>query len=96
MKSFTFEKFQEALNESFVLRAPHAEELKLQLVEVEDLTTRSGGDQSSFSATFRGPITPWAKQHTYEVESERLGRFDVFIVPFGVDRHGMLYEAVFS
>jgi hypothetical protein len=93
---FTIEKFQEALNESFVLHVPPTQQLKLQLVGVEDLTRRFGGQRPSFAATFRGPMNPWARQHTYEVENARLGRFHLFIVPTGPDARGMLYEATFS
>src|ERR1051325_6923069 len=97
---FTIERFQEALHEKFILRASPEEELALKLISVQELGAQFGkvrsGKRTPFSALFRGPKSPWAKQHTYDLENERLGRLQIFVVPLGPDGDGMIYEAVFS
>lgn len=97
--SFKKEKFQEALNEKFVLEAGNGQ-LELELVSIEDLTpvyvhTR-GLERVPFSAQFRGPRSPWARQHTYRLQNATLGELEIFLVPLGPDQQGMIYEAVFS
>jgi hypothetical protein len=97
LKDLTINSFQNALNDTFVLRANPTQTLDLQLVAVNDLATRS--EQLSrvpFSLHFRGPTTPWAQQHIYRLENEKLGALEMFLVPVGPDAKGMIYEAVFS
>ena len=100
METFTIEKFAEALNERFILRAGPGEELDLKLVAVQDLTPTPantvGFRRKPFSARFRGPRTPWARQHTYSMENERLGEMQIFVVPLGLSGEEMVYEAIFS
>ena len=45
-----------------------------------------------FNATAR----PVLAQQIYPFEHDRLGRFDLFIVPVGQDAQGLAYEAVFN
>lgn len=100
LKNLTKENFQEALNDKFVLRANPTESLDLQLVAVNDLTARlvntKGLNRTPFSLHFRGPRTPWAQQHTYRLENEKMGSLEMFLVPVGPDGQGMLYEAIFT
>ncbi|HET9222192.1 MAG TPA: hypothetical protein VFO07_06800 [Roseiflexaceae bacterium] len=50
-----------------------------------------------FSIVFRGPQSPLLRQGMYRVEHDTLGVIeDLFIVPVGVSREGIFYEAVFS
>jgi len=49
-----------------------------------------------FSLVFRGPQQPTYPQQIYPFEHDRLGRFDLFIVPVKRDAHGLYYEAVFN
>lgn len=100
LKHLTKENFQLALNDTFILRANATESLDLKLVAVNDLTERAGKlaslDRSPFSLHFRGPTTPWAQQHIYRLENDKLGPLELFLVPVGPEPQGMLYEAVFS
>ena len=64
---------------------------ELELVEVSDGSTRR---QVSFSLVFRGPHQPLLPQQIYAFEHDRLGRFDLFIVPIRRDVHGLYYEAI--
>ena len=55
-----------------------------------------GPRQQPFSAYFRGPHRPILPQKIYTVEHDRLGTFEIFLVPIGPDGQGMRYEAVFN
>jgi hypothetical protein len=63
----------------------------LELVAVSDGSTPR---QVSFSLVFRGPHQPLFPQRIYPFEHDRLGRFDLFIVPIRRDQNGLYYEAV--
>jgi len=67
--------------------------IEIELVEVADGSTSR---QVSFSLLFRGPQQPLLAQQIYSFEHDRLGRFDLFIVPVKQDTHGVYYEAVFN
>ena len=68
-------------------------ELEAELVEAEPL-----GDTRDrpFALLFRVEEGPALPQKIYSIEHDRLGRFDLFLVPVGPDEVGMRYEAVFS
>jgi len=84
--------FAEHLNSAFRLRHGPAT-TELELVEVSD---GSAARHVSFSLLFRGPQQPLLPQQIYPFEHDRLGRFDLFIVPVKRDAHGLYYEAVFN
>jgi hypothetical protein len=66
---------------------------ELELVEISDGSTNG---HVNFSLLFRGPLQPLLPQRIYPVEHDRLGRFDLFMVPIRRDAHGLYYEAVFN
>ena len=49
-----------------------------------------------FSLLFQGPADQPLSQRTYRFAHERLGSFDLFIVPVSADRDARQYEAVFN
>jgi len=49
-----------------------------------------------FSLLFNGPADLPLAQRTYRFAHERLGSFDLFIVPVSADRNARQYEAVFN
>ena len=49
-----------------------------------------------FSLLFEGPVDQPLGQRTYRFAHERLGSFDLFIVPVSADRNARHYEAVFN
>jgi hypothetical protein len=49
-----------------------------------------------FSIVFRGPADSFLPQRIYHIVHPDMGTLDLFLVPIGPDREGMLYEAVFS
>src|SRR5260370_14651688 len=69
--------FAEHLNGTFRLHHQPAT-TELELLEVSD---RSADRHINFTLLFRGPLQPLLPQQIYPVEHDRLGRFDLFIVP---------------
>ena len=67
-------------------------------LELTDATAHktSPAPTGSFSLVFTGPLHQFLPQRTYLFEHEKLGRFDLFIVPIGKDQNGFQYEAVFN
>ena len=84
--------FAEHLNSNFRLHHQPAT-TELELVEVSDGSTDG---HVNFSLLFRGPLQPLLPQRIYPLEHDRLGRFDLFIVPVRRDANGLYYEAVFN
>jgi hypothetical protein len=86
--------FSEQLHTTFQLRIPGAAPLPLELVEVTEKDPSPKVEQ--FCLVFRGPLTPHLPQGIYTFEHEKLGEFDLFIVPLGPDSAGMCYQVVFN
>jgi len=84
--------FAEHLNSTFRLHHQPAT-TELELIEVSDGSTHG---HINFSLLFRGPQQPLLLQQIYPVEHDRLGRFDLFIVPVKRDAQALYYEAVFN
>ena len=84
--------FTEHLNSTFRLQHGTATS-ELQLLEVSDGSTDG---HVNFTLLFRGPLQPLLPQQIYPMEHDRLGRFDLFIVPVRRDAQGLYYEAVFN
>jgi hypothetical protein len=87
----TLSTFSPYLGQTFRLTLDDARRLDLELLEA---TGESEG--RPFSIVFRGPKNPRLPQRIYRFEHDRLGAFDLFIVPIGIDEHGLRYEAVFN
>jgi hypothetical protein len=67
--------------------------IELALTAVSDSSTPR---QVMFSLLFRGPALPVLVQQIYPFAHDRLGRFDLFIVPVRQDAQGLYYEAIFN
>ena len=90
----THDAFMENNNSAFRLEAPSGKKLELRLIGVSDRKVRDR--QEEFSITFRSAADTFIPQGTYRFEHDKLGSFDLFIVPVGKDDRGYSYEAVFS
>jgi hypothetical protein len=73
-----------------------ASPLEVVLYEVKRHETHPGPREEPFSAYFRGPLNSILPQRIYQVEHDRLGTVEIFLVPIGPDGQGMGYEAVFN
>ena len=90
--------FQTQLDHTFSIHLDHARTIDLQLVSVtKPGTTSKNGSRNPFSLHFLGPVSQqYLQQHTYPMVNERLGRFDIFIVPLGAEAGRIRYEAIFT
>lgn len=99
--SLTEEEFSRHLNTKFGVRLELPQlpgPIELELVEVQGRP--SGPDEQQgmerFSAFFRGPGHVRLNQHTFRLVHDRMGEFEIFLVPVAQDAQGFLYEAVFN
>lgn len=66
----------------------------LELIEVSEV--KESARQVGFSILFLGPAEGMLPQHTYTLQQETLGEFDLFLVPVGRQERGFEYQAVFN
>ena len=66
--------------------------IALESIGTFAVSAREGG---GFALNFRGPSDPMLNQATYSLRSGD-SRWDIFLVPIGVDSGGARYEAVFN
>ena len=69
--------------------------LSLTLKSAKPLGTalREGG---AFALNFVGPAAPLLQQSIYPLRHAAFGTLDLFIVPIGKDKDGIVYEAIFT
>jgi Domain of unknown function (DUF6916) len=94
----TEKEFSQHLNTNFLVNVEAAQPIELQLVELKPYTSKAN-EQSGlerFSLFFSGPAEFLLPQHTYTLAHEKMGKFDIFIVPISRTEHGCRYEAVFN
>jgi hypothetical protein len=101
LETFTRETFAPFLGETFRLGLDGGGDLELALIEATDLSQRGsprgpGAPRAPFSVVFRGPRETHLPQRIYRLRHDRLGAFELFLVPIGPDAVGMRYEAVFA
>ena len=94
LESFTIETFSEQLNTNFRARLDETDAIEAELIEVTD--NGSSPDQERFSLVFRSPRNRPPTQGLYKIEHEKLGEFDLLLVPIRQDKQGLYYEAVFN
>jgi hypothetical protein len=94
LEDLTRDAFAENLNTTFTVHLGEIGVVDINLVEVSEL--RAVGRQRMYSLFFLGPLEQPLQQQVYKMEHDRLGVFDLFIVPVGREPDGMRYEAVFN
>lgn len=69
--------------------------LSLTLKAAKPLGTalREGG---AFALNFAGPAAPLLQQSIYPLRHAALGTLELFVVPIGKDKDGIVYEAIFT
>lgn len=90
----TKEAFQANLNTEFLVRLDPSASVAIELVEL--LEGASTSRQEQYSLTFRGPLETPFGQGMRDVEHEKFGAFELFLVPIAREPDGMVYEAVFN
>jgi hypothetical protein len=96
LETFEVGTFAPRLGETFRIQSTDAEWLEATLIEAAALGEVAEGRRAQFSLVFRGPGDRVLPQQIYRVAHERIGEFELFLVPIGPDREGMRYEAVFG
>ncbi|HKG81156.1 MAG TPA: hypothetical protein VKA78_17095 [Pyrinomonadaceae bacterium] len=94
--TLTEAEFSKHLNTKF--RIAGDQPIELELTEVKGYLSKAH-EQSGmerFSAFFNGPREPYLPQRVYALEHERMGAFELFLVPLARDENGVRYEAVFN
>ncbi len=95
--------FARQLHTAFVVRPERAAPTELVLVEIRPLAARSAPPNAEdarnekFALLFRGSLAFPLASDTYSFEHQRVGRFEIFIVPIGcLDQSQCYYEAIFN
>jgi hypothetical protein len=89
-------EFSKHINTKF--RVATEPPIELELTEVKPYLNQVNeqGGLERFSIFFVGPGDRYLPQAIYSVEHERMGAFELFLVPVAQDHHGFIYEAVFN
>jgi hypothetical protein len=94
LESLTHESLAENMHTMFRVPVESGEPLELELIEVGE--KRRVRESEQFSIVFRGALSFLLPQCIHHLEHERLGEFDLFLVPIARDADGFRYEAVFN
>ncbi len=96
MLNLSHEQFAECLNDTFTIRHEDNDH-ETQLIAVNKLgpADREGG-RAPFSLLFRGAGDLELPQGVYKVAHDDLEAGEIFLVPLGPGKEGMLFEAVFN
>jgi hypothetical protein len=96
LKDLKPSSFEELVGTPFRIHFGGESPLEVVLYEVKRHEPHPGPRQEPFSAFFRGPRNSILPQRIYQMEHDRLGTLEIFLVPIGPDAQGMGYEAVFN
>jgi hypothetical protein len=88
------EAFAQNVNTNFHVSAGDSRSVDLELTEVSEVKLVK--TQEEFAVVFRGPLDHFLEQGTRSFDHEKMGQFELFIVPIRQDAEGYYYEAVFN
>ena len=91
----THDACAECLNDTFTITHESTDH-EVQLIEAKELGSGADGGRAPFSLLFRGPEGMELPQGVYKVAHDDLGDGEIFLVPLGPGKEGVLYEAVFN
>ena len=87
MATLTEEEFSQHVHTKFRVKVDAPQPVELYLVEVKGYEKKSEpgsqGGMERFSVFFSGPSDRYFPQNTYSLEHDRMGAFDIFLVPIG-------------
>jgi hypothetical protein len=95
--SLTEQEFSQHVGTTFQLTLDQ-QKIELNLAEVKGYLPGSNEQtgMERFSVFFEGPAESRLPQTTYHLKHERMGEFDLFLVPIAKNDQGFRYEAVFN
>ena len=99
LAEMSFATFAGLLHSRFRVQASETTSVEVELIEAtphESAGEAAQADVRNFSLVFVGPSNQFLPQQTYGFAHDKLGTFDLFIVPVGKDRKGFQYEAIFN
>jgi len=89
--------FTPYLHDRFILHTGAASPSEAELIQVTELGAAApNAKRPPFSIVLRGPKDKRLPQMIYKVQHDKLGTFETFLVPIGVEEKGYHYEAVFN
>lgn len=93
----SLQNFAAAVHQGFDLSMGETS-MPLTLVEVKPIPVRPfpGMLREPFSLVFRAASQVVFPQKLYRLTNPGMGALDIFLVPVGRDRDGVLYQAIFN
>jgi hypothetical protein len=92
--SLTHEAFSQHAGTKFQVQVDENTGTELELVDVSELKVYPR--QEEFTLLFRGPADAFLDQSARLFAHDKMGQFELFIVPVKQDAQGFYYEAVFN
>ena len=92
--SLTHETFFQHANTEFQVLVDENTSVPLELTSVSELKVYPR--QEEFTLEFRGPLDMFLDQGVRNFAHDKMGEFELFIVPVKQDAQGFYYEAVFN
>ena len=98
LENFTIETFSEHLGSTFNIHPDDTEQVDVELISATGLGGSTGEEISRqpFSIVFRGPGDVLLPQRIHKMQHDKIGSFELFLVPIGPDEKGLRYEAIFT
>jgi hypothetical protein len=96
--SLTEKEFSQHVNTKFRANLEDGGAVDLELVEVKGYLSKpeEQSGMERFSAFFQGPPETRLTQKVYTLNHDRMGEFEIFLVPVGGQGQDSRYEAVFN
>jgi len=92
--SLTHEVFTQHANTKFQVQVDENTDVEVELIHVSELKVYP--QQEEFSIVFHGPLDPFLGQGVRSFKHDRMGQFELFVVPIKQDEQGFHYEAIFN
>lgn len=101
LDQLSFDSWKECVHTQFRVEVSPARAVIMELIEAvftgESAKDKSSGPRyQSFSLTFCSDTTNSLTQRTYRFQHDKIGSFDLFIVPIAAVAGTVHYEAVFN
>ncbi len=99
LDKLTVTDFSQYVDQKFSVHAGGNEPMELVLTEAIEVGAAPEDPQyrQAFSVLFVGPAQPILPQRIYRIEHAEMGTLDLFLVPLGPNRDGLVrYETVFT
>ena len=92
--SLTHEAFSQNANTKFQVQGDQDTGVELELTAISEIKLHP--QQEEFAIVFRGPLNAFLGQGVRFFTHDRMGQFELFLVPIQQDEKGFYYEAVFN